>query len=139
MDWLDLLAVQGTLKGLLQHHSSKASILRCSQLFLLFLPGPYICYYCCHCVLSISVTDSRFFFLKRFFLLIYFYIFGYAGSLLLCWLFSSFREWGLLSSCARVSHFGGFCCGAGALASVGFSSCSTWALVHRLNSSGIRA
>ena len=35
MDWLDLLAVQGTLKSLLQHHSSKASILRCSAFFLL--------------------------------------------------------------------------------------------------------
>ena len=34
MDWLDLLAVQGTLKSLLQHHSSKASILRCSAFFL---------------------------------------------------------------------------------------------------------
>ena len=33
MDWLDLLAVQGTLKSLLQHHSSKASILRCSTFF----------------------------------------------------------------------------------------------------------
>ena len=33
MDWLDLLAVQGTLKGLLQHHSSKASILQCSALY----------------------------------------------------------------------------------------------------------
>ena len=35
MDWLDLLAVQGTLKSLLQHHSSKASILRCSTFFLI--------------------------------------------------------------------------------------------------------
>ena len=34
MDWLDLLAVQGTLKGLLQHHSSKASILQCSAFFI---------------------------------------------------------------------------------------------------------
>ena len=34
MDWLDLLAVQGTLKSLLQHHSSKASILRCSAFFM---------------------------------------------------------------------------------------------------------
>ena len=34
LDWLDLLAVQGTLKGLLQHHSSKASILRCSAFFI---------------------------------------------------------------------------------------------------------
>ena len=35
MDWLDLLAVQGTLKSLIQHHSSKASILRCSAFFIL--------------------------------------------------------------------------------------------------------
>ena len=34
MDWLDLLAVQGTLKSVLQHHSSKASILQCSALFI---------------------------------------------------------------------------------------------------------
>ena len=38
MDWLDLLAVQGTLKSLLQHHSSKASILRCSAFFTVQLP-----------------------------------------------------------------------------------------------------
>ena len=37
MDWLDLLAVQGTLKSLLQHHSSKASILRCSVFFIVRL------------------------------------------------------------------------------------------------------
>ena len=42
MDWLDLLAVQGTLKSLLQHHSSKASILRCSALFIVQLLHPYI-------------------------------------------------------------------------------------------------
>ena len=41
MDWLDLLAVQGTLKSLLQHHSSKASILRCSAFFLVQLSHPY--------------------------------------------------------------------------------------------------
>ena len=41
MDWLDLLAVQGTLKSLLQHHSSKASILRCSALFIVQFPHPY--------------------------------------------------------------------------------------------------
>ena len=40
MDWLDLLAVQGTLKSLLQCHSSKASILRCSVLFILQLSHP---------------------------------------------------------------------------------------------------
>ena len=37
MDWLDLLAIQGTLKSLLQHHSSKASILWCSAFFILQL------------------------------------------------------------------------------------------------------
>ena len=40
MDWLDLLAVQGTLKSLLQHYSSKASILRCSSLFIVQLSHP---------------------------------------------------------------------------------------------------
>ena len=42
MDWLDLLAVQGTLKSLLQHHSSKASILRRSALFIVQLSHPYM-------------------------------------------------------------------------------------------------
>ena len=42
MDWLDLLAVQGTLKSLLQHHSSKASIHRCSVFFIVQLSHPYI-------------------------------------------------------------------------------------------------
>ena len=42
MDWLDLLAVRGTLKSLLQHHSSKASILRCSAFFTLQLSHPYL-------------------------------------------------------------------------------------------------
>ena len=42
MDWLDLLAVQGTLKSLLQHHSSKASILRCSVFFTVQLSHPYL-------------------------------------------------------------------------------------------------
>ena len=41
MDWLDLLAVQWTLKSLLQHHSSKASILRCSAFFTVQLSHPY--------------------------------------------------------------------------------------------------
>ena len=40
-DWLDLLAVQGTLKRLLQHHSSKASILRCSAFFIVRVSRPY--------------------------------------------------------------------------------------------------
>ena len=42
MDWLDLLAVQGTLKGLPQHHSSKASILLCSAFFIVQLSHPYM-------------------------------------------------------------------------------------------------
>ena len=42
MDWLDLLAVQGTLKSLLRHHSSKASILRCSAFFIVQLSYPYM-------------------------------------------------------------------------------------------------
>ena len=41
MDWLDLLAVQETLKSLLQHHSSKTSILRCSAFFTVQLSHPY--------------------------------------------------------------------------------------------------
>ena len=41
MDWLDLLAVQGTLKCLLQHHSSKASILQCSTFFMVQLSHPH--------------------------------------------------------------------------------------------------
>ena len=42
MDWLDLLAVQGTLKSLLQHHSSKVSILWCSVFFIVQLSHPYV-------------------------------------------------------------------------------------------------
>ena len=42
IDWLDLLAVQGTLKSLLQHHSSKASILQCSAFFTVQLSQPYM-------------------------------------------------------------------------------------------------
>ena len=42
MDWLDLLAVQGTFKNLLQHHSSKASILQHSAFFIVQLSHPYV-------------------------------------------------------------------------------------------------
>ena len=42
MDWLDLLAVQGILKSLLQHHSSKASVLQCSAFFMVQLSHPYM-------------------------------------------------------------------------------------------------
>ena len=42
MDWFDLLSVQGTLKSLLQHHSSKTSILQCSAFFIVQLSHPYM-------------------------------------------------------------------------------------------------
>ena len=42
IDWFDLLAVQGTLKSLLQHHSSKAAILLCSAFFIVQLSHPYM-------------------------------------------------------------------------------------------------
>ena len=42
MDWLDLLAIKGTFKSLLQHHSSKASILQCSAFFIIQLSHPYM-------------------------------------------------------------------------------------------------
>ena len=42
LDWFDLLAVQGTLKSLLQHHSSKASVLWCSAFFMVQLSQPYM-------------------------------------------------------------------------------------------------
>ena len=42
MDWLDLLAVRGTLKSLLQHHNPKASILQCSAFFIVQLSHPYM-------------------------------------------------------------------------------------------------
>ena len=42
MDWLDLLAVQGTLKSLLQHHSSKASVFQCSAFFIVKFSHPYM-------------------------------------------------------------------------------------------------
>ena len=42
MDWLDILAIQGTLKSLLQHHSSEASSLRCSAFFIVQLSHPYM-------------------------------------------------------------------------------------------------
>ena len=42
MDWLDLLAIQGTLKSLLQHHSSKAEVLWCSAFFIVQLSHPYM-------------------------------------------------------------------------------------------------
>ena len=55
MDWLDLLAVQGTLKSLLQHHSSKASILQCSAFFTVQLSNP-----CTTTGKTIALTTRKF-------------------------------------------------------------------------------
>ena len=55
MDWLDLLVVQGTLKSLLQHHSSKASILKCSAFFILQLSHP-----CMTIETTIALTRQNF-------------------------------------------------------------------------------
>ena len=55
MDWLDLLVVQGTLKSLLQHHSSKALILRCSAFFIVQLSHPHMTY-----VKAIALTRQTF-------------------------------------------------------------------------------
>ena len=52
MDWLDLLAVQGTLKSLLQYHSSKASILRGSAFFIVQLSHPHTVFHTTHIFLS---------------------------------------------------------------------------------------
>ena len=60
MDWLDLLAVQGTLKSLLQPHSSKASILQCSAFFFLFLYYFICILYCFICILYyLYITESQ--------------------------------------------------------------------------------
>ena len=57
MDWLDLLAVQGTLKSLLQHHSSKASILLYSAFFIAQLSHPYMT--CSRCISFLQQEESK--------------------------------------------------------------------------------
>ena len=58
MDWLDLLAVQGTLKSILQHHSSKASIPQCSAFFIVQLSHPYMT----HFTFTFNQSDRKFYF-----------------------------------------------------------------------------
>ena len=58
MDWLDLLAVQGTLKSLLQHHSLKASILWCSVFFMVQLSDPYM-------TIGKTITWTRWTFVRK--------------------------------------------------------------------------
>ena len=60
MDWLDLLAVQGTLKSLLQHHSSKASILQQSAFFIAQLSHPYMTTAAAAAEKTISLTRRTF-------------------------------------------------------------------------------
>ena len=61
MDWLDLLAVQGTHKSLLQHHSSKASALWCSAFFIIQFLHPYYSQKCPHGHYLFSVTQASVF------------------------------------------------------------------------------
>ena len=58
MDWFDLLAVQGTLKSLLQHHSSKASILQCSAFFMVQISHPYM-------ITGKTITLTRWTFVRK--------------------------------------------------------------------------
>ena len=60
MDWLDLLAVQGTLKSLLQHHSSKASILQHSAFVTVRLSHPYMTTYIYYLIQSVKITFITF-------------------------------------------------------------------------------
>ena len=67
MDWLDLLAVQGTLKSLLQHHSSKASVLRHSAFFIVGLTFLYTFTTCVLCVcVCVCVSEPHFSFAPPF-------------------------------------------------------------------------
>ena len=59
MDWVDLLAVQGTLKSLLQHYSSKASIFQCSAFFTVQFSHPYMTTGKSHLVMSYSLLSHR--------------------------------------------------------------------------------
>ena len=84
MDWLDLLAVQGTLKSLLQHHSSKSSILLCSDFFIVQLSHPYI-------TTGKTIALTRWTFVGKVMSLFLICCLG-TGSLVVCYL------WGLTES-----------------------------------------
>ena len=89
IDWFDLLAVQGTLKSLLQHHSSKASILQCSAFFMVQLSHPYK-------TTGKTIALSRWTFVNKVVSL----LFNALSRLLI--VFSS-KEQGLLISCTAVT------------------------------------
>ena len=77
MDWLDLLADQGTLKSLLQHHSSKASILLCSALFIVQLSHPYM-------TTGKTIALTRRTFVDKVMSLLFSYLFFYLCFLICC-------------------------------------------------------
>ena len=86
IDWLDLLAVQGTLKSLLQHHSSKASILWCSAFFMVQLSHPYM-------TIGRTIALTRWTFVDKamslFFNMLSRFVMAFlSGSLLISWLHS---------------------------------------------------
>ena len=90
IDWLDLLAVQGTLKSLLQHHSSKPSILQCSAFFIVQLSHSYM-------TIGKTIPLTRQTFVDKLMSLPFFFF----------WLFFSFIfiSWWLITS----QHCSGFC------------------------------
>ena len=79
MDWLDLLAVQRTLKSLLQQHSSKASILQCSAFFIVQLSHPYMT-----AGKTIALTRQTFVGKIMSLLFIYFYFYFFCLCFLIC-------------------------------------------------------
>ena len=70
MDWLDLLAVQGTLKSLLQHHSSKASVLQHSAFFMVQLSHPYM-------ITGKTIAFTRWTFVGKVMSLLFFFLTGH--------------------------------------------------------------
>ena len=121
MDWLDLLAVQGTLKSLLQHHSSKASILRCSAFFTAQLSHQYMTtgkiialtrWTLVSKVMSLllNILSTRFLFYKEIYWTMYsltewtFWLTQY-NSIRTFWRRASLLPWETLIFCHRKSHF----------------------------------
>ena len=77
MDWLDLLADQGTLKSLLQHHSSKPSILQCSAFFIVQLSHPYM-------TTGKTIPLTRLTFVDKVMSLLFIYLFIFVSVFLIC-------------------------------------------------------
>ena len=120
MDWLDFFAAQGTLKSLLKHHSSKASILQCSAFFIVQLSHPYM-------TTGKTIALIRWTFFGKVMSLLFNML---SKVLFLLFIFSFFWTLlglrcciqGLLSSCgAQASHCSGLSC------------YGTWTLEHRLS------